>query len=68
MPEPVENVVVDASVLVNLLAAAWDLRDKVRLVDALYVTLATRLDAPLLTTDLRLARVCTVAEPITTAR
>lgn len=50
------TAVVDASVLVDLLA---------RLVDALYVELASCLNAPLLTTDLRLVRVCPLAEGIT---
>lgn len=39
-----------------LLARAWELRDTVRSWDALYVALAETLDAPLLTTDARLAR------------
>jgi predicted nucleic acid-binding protein len=39
-----------------LLAGAWAARDQLRLVDALYVELATSLQASLLTTDARLAR------------
>lgn len=39
-----------------LLDRAWDLRDSVRGWDAMYVALAELLDAPLLTTDARLAR------------
>lgn len=39
-----------------LLARAWELRDTIRSWDALYVALAESLDAPLLTTDARLAR------------
>ncbi|NMO92249.1 type II toxin-antitoxin system VapC family toxin [Actinomycetospora sp. TBRC 11914] len=40
----------------DLLAGAWDRRGRLRLVDALYVELADRLDAVVVTTDLRLAR------------
>lgn len=39
-----------------LLERAWELRSTVRSDDALYVALAEALDAPLLTTDGRLAR------------
>ena len=39
-----------------LLERAWELRDTVRGWDALYVALAEALDAPLLSTDARLAR------------
>lgn len=42
--------------LPGLLPGAWDRRGRLRLLDALYVELADRLDAVLLTTDLRLAR------------
>lgn len=49
----------------ELLVETWARRDQLRLVDALYVELASRMDAPLLTTDLRLARVWARAEPIT---
>lgn len=42
--------------LADLLGAAWQMRDQLRLVDALYVALSERLDAQLLTTDARLAR------------
>lgn len=38
-----------------LLGRAWQLRDNVRGWDAMYVALAEALDAPLLTTDTRLA-------------
>ena len=38
-----------------LLARAWELRETVRGWDAVYVALAEALDAPLLTTDARLA-------------
>lgn len=50
--------------LVELTGPAWGLRDNMRLVDALYVALAERLDAPLVTTDHRLARVCPRAESV----
>jgi predicted nucleic acid-binding protein len=40
-----------------LLERAWDLRDRVRTWDAMYVALAEALDATLLTLDRRLARV-----------
>ena len=39
-----------------LLARAWELRDNVRGYDALYVSLAEALDAPLLTLDHRLGK------------
>lgn len=42
--------------LANLLVGAWAQRGQLRLVDALYVTLATTLQVALLTTDARLAR------------
>lgn len=35
---------------------AWDLRDRVRFYDGLYVALAARLDLPLVTADARLGR------------
>jgi predicted nucleic acid-binding protein len=47
-----------------LLPGAWARRADLRLVDALYVELAHRLDAPLITTDQRLARATPLAEPI----
>lgn len=40
----------------GLLARAWELRSNVSFYDALYVALAERLDAPLVTADGRLAR------------
>lgn len=48
--------------LASLLAGAWSARDQLRLVDALYVELSSTLDAPLVTTDGRLARVSAAAE------
>jgi predicted nucleic acid-binding protein len=47
-----------------LLSGAWARRAELRLLDALYVELAERLGAPVLTTDLRLARATQVAEAI----
>lgn len=40
----------------GLLRDAWALRQNVTVPDAVYVSLATHLNAPLLTDDLRLAR------------
>jgi predicted nucleic acid-binding protein len=48
--------------LAGLLTGAWAARDKLRLVDALYVELAEKIGATLLTTDARLARECELAE------
>lgn len=42
--------------LPGLAMAAWQMRDRLRLVDALYVALSEELGARLLTTDARLAR------------
>jgi predicted nucleic acid-binding protein len=42
--------------LPGLLTAAWQMRDRLRLVDALYVALSEQLGTRLLTTDARLAR------------
>jgi predicted nucleic acid-binding protein len=50
--------------LTPLLDGAWELRHRVRLVDGLYLALAARLDAPLLTTDAALAAVAPAAELI----
>jgi predicted nucleic acid-binding protein len=50
-----------------LLTAAWQMRDRLRLVDALYVALSEQLGAQLLTTDARLARSIGLAELITGA-
>ncbi|HET9104806.1 MAG TPA: type II toxin-antitoxin system VapC family toxin [Solirubrobacteraceae bacterium] len=48
--------------LAGLLAGAWAARDRLRLVDALYVELSTALGAALVTTDARLARSTTAAD------
>lgn len=45
-----------------LLAGAWRLRHNLRLVDALYVELATQLDAPIITTDAGLATATPAAD------
>lgn len=48
-----------------LLEEAWSLRDNVSQRDALYVVLARRLEASLLTADARLARVPRLGVPVT---
>jgi len=48
--------------LAPLLAGAWRLRHNLRLVDALYVELANRLDAPIVTTDAGLAAASPAAD------
>jgi predicted nucleic acid-binding protein len=48
--------------LADLLAGAWRVRDRFRLVDALYVELSERISADLLTTDVRLAQAAPMAE------
>ena len=45
-----------------LLIESWARREDLRLVDALYVVLAAALDAPLLSTDARLARAVDLVE------
>jgi hypothetical protein len=55
--------------LADLLSDAWNTRERLRLVDALYVALAgTLASTALLTTDARLARECDLAELIAAAR
>jgi predicted nucleic acid-binding protein len=44
--------------LVELVDEAWARRENVRVADGLYVALAERLDAPLVTADAKLARAC----------
>jgi predicted nucleic acid-binding protein len=56
---------VQRRLLPSLLSGAWGRRADLRLVDALYVELAHQLDAPLITTDRRLARATPLADPIT---
>jgi predicted nucleic acid-binding protein len=48
--------------LAPLLNGAWKIRHNLRLVDVLYVELANRLEAPVVTTDARLAAASPVAE------
>ncbi|MGC9221084.1 MAG: type II toxin-antitoxin system VapC family toxin [Solirubrobacteraceae bacterium] len=48
--------------LAGLLAGAWAARDQLRLVDALYIELATELHATLLTTNGQLARARPIVE------
>ena len=48
--------------LAPLLTGAWKLRHNLRLVDALYVELADRLDAPIVTTDAGLAAASSAAD------
>lgn len=48
-----------------MLAGAWKRRHNLRLIDALYVELASRLDVPILTTDAWLAAASPTAEHIT---
>ncbi len=51
--------------LTPLLTGSWKLRHDLRLVDAFYVELADRLDAPIITTDAGLAAASTMAELVT---
>ncbi len=51
--------------LAPLLAGAWKLRHNLRLVDAVYVELANRLEAPIVTTDAGLAAASRTAEHVT---
>lgn len=51
--------------LADLLEGAWNLRHNLRLVDALYVELAMRLEAPLVTTDSALAAASSAADLVT---
>jgi len=53
---------IERHLLPGLVSGAWQLRHGIRLVDALYVTLAEQLNAPLITTDRRLVAASEVAE------
>lgn len=53
---------IERHLLSKLVLGAWRRRKNLRLVDALYVELATQLGLPLLTTDTRLAAATRVAE------
>ncbi len=56
---------IERHLLQPLLAGAWSRRHNLRLVDALYVELASRLEAPIVTTDAGLAAATRVAEHVT---
>ena len=58
----VENARIQRHPVGPLLTGAWDRRGDLRLVDALYVELAERLDAPVISTDGRLVAAATRAE------
>jgi predicted nucleic acid-binding protein len=60
-----DSMPVRRHLLPALLSGAWARRADLRLVDALYVELAARLEAPLITTDQRLARATALAEVVT---
>lgn len=53
--------------LAALVEGAWSLRLNLRLVDALYVELALRLEVPLVTTDSALAAASSTAELVTSS-
>lgn len=53
---------VERHTLPPLVAEAWRLRSQLRLVDALYVSLADRLEVPLVTTDAGMAGASSSAE------
>lgn len=58
------DVPIERHDLPPLLDGAWRRRDRIRLVDGLYVELASVLDAPLITTDAALGRAARGAEVI----
>ena len=58
----VENARIQRHPVGPLLTGAWDRRGDLRLVDALYVELAERLDAPIISTDDRLVAAAARAE------
>lgn len=51
--------------LADLMSGAWRARDRLRLVDALYLELCEKLRGALLTTDARLARASPAAQLVT---
>ncbi|NOX22290.1 MAG: type II toxin-antitoxin system VapC family toxin [Actinobacteria bacterium] len=55
---------IERHLLAPLLAGAWKLRHNLRLVDAVYVELATQLGAAVVTTDAGLAAATPVAEHV----
>ena len=60
--ERVAAAPVERHALAPLLIGVWRLRHSLRLVDALYVELAGRLDAPIITTDAKFAAAARAAE------
>lgn len=58
----VENARIERHPVGPLLTGAWDRRGDLRLADALYVELAERLDAPIISTDDRLVAAAPRAE------
>jgi predicted nucleic acid-binding protein len=60
--ERVAAAPIQRHLLAPLLSGAWKLRHNLRLVDALYGELATRLDAPIVTTDAVLAAASPAAD------
>ena len=58
----VENARIERHPVAPLLTGAWGRRGTLRLVDALYVELAERLDAPIISTDDRLVAAAARAE------
>lgn len=63
--EALRDAPIDRHGLPELLTGAWRRQSRIRLADALYVELAHRLGAPLITTDERLARAAKIAEAVT---
>ncbi|GBE22688.1 ribonuclease VapC3 [bacterium BMS3Bbin01] len=56
---------VERHTLSTLVTGAWKLRHNLRLLDALYVELASQLDVPIITTDSGMAAATTAAELLT---
>ena len=56
------RAVLERHPLPMLSEGAWARRNSLRISDAYYVELATRLEVPLITTDRRLARTAPIAE------
>lgn len=63
--QSVATAPLERHLLAPLLADAWKIRHNLRLVDALYVELANRLDASIVTTDTGLAAATAVAQLVT---
>lgn len=61
----VSEAPIERHALPGLVPGAWARRKQLRLVDALYVELAGRLGAPLITTDAALDRATPIAELVT---